>query len=322
VVYLLGDAPCDAAPCTSLVRTADGGRSWRGVPAPRVAIATAAGAPAARPDAVSQVRFADPRDGWAFGGGLWSTHDAAASTASWRKVDVGGAVLDLATDGRTVWALVADCGTDGTCSGARLLRSPVGRDEFHDADRVYVKGRITGARLQLAGGAGTLTVDGDRPALFVLDGDRWRQTARPCPQGGAVVPTAAAPAALVALCPTDPGAGSVTYTTSRSTDLGRTWTAAAGALRVPNGQAEEFAAASAQDLAAAVGSPDLGGGLWVSQDGGRSWAPGPGLPRLTTGWAWVGAAGGGRYLAVPFDPTGALWESRDGGRTWRALAPR
>ena len=33
--WVLGTAPCGSPPCTSVLRTRDGGRSWRGIPAPR-----------------------------------------------------------------------------------------------------------------------------------------------------------------------------------------------------------------------------------------------------------------------------------------------
>ncbi len=33
--WLLGTAPCTVAPCTSIVRTIDSGRTWIGIPAPR-----------------------------------------------------------------------------------------------------------------------------------------------------------------------------------------------------------------------------------------------------------------------------------------------
>src|SRR4051794_21631848 len=33
--WALGTAPCDNRPCTSILRTTDGGKSWVGIPAPR-----------------------------------------------------------------------------------------------------------------------------------------------------------------------------------------------------------------------------------------------------------------------------------------------
>src|SRR5439155_13711178 len=33
--WVLGSAPCASPPCTSIVRTTDGGHTWKGIPAPR-----------------------------------------------------------------------------------------------------------------------------------------------------------------------------------------------------------------------------------------------------------------------------------------------
>ena len=123
------------------------------------------------------------------------------------------------------------------------------------------------------------------------------------------------------MCPQDAGAGSITYVTYRSLDDGTSWARVGPGLRVSNADST-VAAASLDRLAVAVGTPDLRGGLWVSQDGGATWTEPASLPTTQTGWAWVGAAGGGRYLAVPFDPTGSLWVSGTAGRSWTPWALR
>jgi hypothetical protein len=56
--WVLGTAPCAAAPCTSVLRTRDGGRTWSGIPAPRVRLGD--GLPA---EGASELRFADARNG-------------------------------------------------------------------------------------------------------------------------------------------------------------------------------------------------------------------------------------------------------------------
>ena len=40
------------------------------------------------PDSVGSVTFADARNGWLYGPGLWATHNGGAS---WHKVDTHGA---------------------------------------------------------------------------------------------------------------------------------------------------------------------------------------------------------------------------------------
>jgi len=79
--------------CTSLAGTGDGGRSWHGVSAP------VTGAPDGAAG-VSQLRFYDTADGWAFGPGLWATHDGGHT---WSQVSTGGLrVLALETAGADI----------------------------------------------------------------------------------------------------------------------------------------------------------------------------------------------------------------------------
>src|SRR6266704_1702466 len=54
--FVLGTAPCQRTPCTSIVRTRDRGVSWRGLPAPAVPL----GEPGVTGPAVWGIRFATP----------------------------------------------------------------------------------------------------------------------------------------------------------------------------------------------------------------------------------------------------------------------
>src|SRR6516162_2378937 len=75
-----------------LCRTADGGQHWSSVPAPSAPWPYRSSVPgpavSTGPDAVSQIVFADQRDGWAFGPGLWATHDGGTH---WHRVGTPGA---------------------------------------------------------------------------------------------------------------------------------------------------------------------------------------------------------------------------------------
>ncbi len=108
--WLLGSAPCSTPPCTSILRTDDGGRSFVGTPAPRTT-------------KVSQLRFANAADGFAYDSQLWMTDDAGAT---WHQVRLGGAVTELATAGGFAYALVRY----GHKGAGRLERAPLGSDTF------------------------------------------------------------------------------------------------------------------------------------------------------------------------------------------------
>ena len=109
--WLLGSAPCSSPPCTSIVRTDDGGRTFVGTPAPRT-------------DQVSDLRFADTENGFAFGPQLWVTHDAGAN---WHQVQLNGSVSELAISDGYAYAIVRPA--SGSAPG-RLMRTPVASDDW------------------------------------------------------------------------------------------------------------------------------------------------------------------------------------------------
>jgi hypothetical protein len=108
--WLLGSAPCSDPPCTSILRTDNGGASFVGMPAPRTAH-------------VAQLRFANAADGFAFDSQLWVTHDAGAS---WHQIRLGGAVTELAGADGFVYAIVRY----GHKGAGRLERAPLGSDSW------------------------------------------------------------------------------------------------------------------------------------------------------------------------------------------------
>jgi hypothetical protein len=319
ITYLLGYASCRAPSCTTVLRY-DGSR-WRGLAAPVMAVDAAA--PSSRPDTVRDVRFGTPRDGWAYGGALWSTHDGARR---WHRVDAGGAVVDLASDGTTTYAVVVRCaGSAGGCR-ARLRSTPVSRDDWRDVPGVAAYGS-----------SAVLSVSGDTAAVSFLDtteayvrrGGGWHSFPTGCTDSAPRIVAAASSPRLFAFCDL-PGAGNVEYTIQYSDD-GLEWTGiprGADRLRLPDGRFVSFTAASSTLLVAASGGPSAGGAVMVSRDGGRTWSRASGrggLPDLDApqdgGWRYVGASSGTRVVALAAVPHPGYWVSHDGARTWAEIAP-
>jgi Uncharacterized protein related to plant photosystem II stability/assembly factor len=91
---------CASQFCTSVARTDDAGKTWAGVPAPMAG-------PADGASGLSQIRFLDLKNGWAYGPQLDATHTAGQT---WAQVDTGGLrVTALETVGDRVFAVWASC---------------------------------------------------------------------------------------------------------------------------------------------------------------------------------------------------------------------
>jgi hypothetical protein len=110
--WVLGSVPCGDRNCLSVATTTDGGASFRSLPAPGAPFGPGRNAP----PAADQIRFADARDGWAFGPGLYATHDGGWH---WAAIPVPGAVTDLEPGLGQVFAVVTPtdpaCSRTGTC---------------------------------------------------------------------------------------------------------------------------------------------------------------------------------------------------------------
>jgi hypothetical protein len=152
---------CATRYCTSVARTDDAGRTWTGVPAPL----------AGPPDGatgVSQLRFLDLSNGWAFGPGLFVTHTGGRT---WTPVGTGGQrVTDLETVGSRVFALWASCtGTGGAyasgCTAFTLYSAPASGGSW-----APVGAATTGLAGGAAGAAASLALTRSRGYLLAPDG--------------------------------------------------------------------------------------------------------------------------------------------------------
>ncbi|MGB9376264.1 MAG: sialidase family protein [Mycobacteriales bacterium] len=319
VGFLLGDRPCgQSVRCPAMVVTGDGGAAWQGLPEPPAPLANRTSAAPTR-DGISDVRFANPRDGWLFGGGLWATHDGGRHWDHSVLTPSGGdsVVLDLATDGTTSYAVVATCGSDGSCRSYRLYEGSVGSDAWRPVAGSLGAGtaRFIGS-LSVSGGRG-IVIAGS--SLWVRSGSQWRSVSSPpCGStgGASAAAASASDARLVVFCG-EGAAGSRYLTPWVSDDNGAGWRKVAdGSAVTPSGRIT-VAAASAQIFMIASANPDLGGRLLRSSDGGRSFTDAA-APKQPGGWWYVGARSAAWLVAVPAQPDGSLWSSRDAGRTWQA----
>ncbi|MCC7104181.1 MAG: exo-alpha-sialidase, partial [Chloroflexi bacterium] len=101
----------DGSTQVALRRTSDSGKTWEVLPALAPAVAPGPVSQAAAPPAAS-LRFATLNDGWAFGPGLFVTHDGGSR---WSEVQRSGEVIALEVVGRSVWTLQRACVAAAAC---------------------------------------------------------------------------------------------------------------------------------------------------------------------------------------------------------------
>jgi photosystem II stability/assembly factor-like uncharacterized protein len=320
-------AQCDlpAAPaCLLLERTDSGGATWRTAPPP----------PTHGPNGstgVSQVRFLDTRNGWAFGPQLWATHDAGRT---WRRIPTGGLrVTTLETRGQRAFAVWAHCTGTGPafavgCSSFAVHSSPASSDQWAQVpgtstafagpaaaaalvltgttaylfapDGVLISGPLTGAAWQPVDGAAAQV-----PPLPCLPG-----AAQP---GGQPARALLAPDAsydLALLCAGRPAASGQRKAIYFSQDGGLSWHRAGTAPWA--GTAMSLSGSPSGSLVLATSR-----GIETSSDGGATWSAAT-VTAPPGGFAYVGMTTSMQGVAVPVDPAQhAIWFTYDGAVSWR-----
>ena len=310
--WVLGTGTCSGAPCAAIARTVDGGRTWTGVSAPAAAIVPGGDQ---GPPGISRLRFADARDGWAFGPDLWATHDGGAT---WARLTIPGlpadaAIVALESANGKVHAAVLD-GQD-----YRVASSPVGADDFRlSAVRVPVgAGPVPAVQLVVSGAAGWL-IENDRAVVggARLVNGAWVAWQPPCADVvGPAFLAASSPTELAAACDVGLWGTSTGDHLYVSHDGGSTFVESGTAVLLTT--AAQVAAASPSTIV--VGGFDAKGAVLVATfDGGRTWAV---VARLGATIADLGftTAAQGVVITAPADGTASLLMTRDGGRTWRAV---
>jgi photosystem II stability/assembly factor-like uncharacterized protein len=298
--WLLGPGPCPSTgkpPCGSILVTSDGGRHFTTIQAPAAPLVTAAGGTSG----YSQIRFADTHNGFAYGPGLYATHDGGAS---WHSVDVGGTVTDLAISAGQVFATVEPSGGSG-----KLMHAPVSGDAWSAVSAAGdVSGGlyVQGSSIIVQSGAGTGI---DTSVLVSSDGGQ-SFTAHPAPSPGLPCLFAApTPPVVWARCATGMNSG-----VWRSSDGGATFTAVVSTgLSLPN--SAPFAAASAST--AVVGYQQL----YRTTDDGSTWNR-TGPTGIT--WAYLGFTDPTHGVALGFAGQNTtderLYYTTDAGQTYHRVS--
>ena len=310
--WYLGLGTCSTKECAAIAQTVDGGRTWAPVPGPDAPLVRG---PDQGTTGVSGLRFADARNGWAFGPELWATHDGGAT---WTRVTIPGLPADspimaLASASGTVHAAVFD-GTD-----FRVASSPVTADDFR-LSPVHVPvgaGPVPALQLVLSGTVGWL-LENDRTVVggARLANGSWTAWRPPCADVvGPAYLAAAGPTELAVACDVGLWANPAGDHLYLSHDGGSTFVEAA--TGVPLQTAAQIAAASPSVIV--VGGMDATGTVLVGTfDGGRSWAVVARLGAVDISDLGFTTAAQGVVITVPANGYGNLLVTRDGGRTWGA----
>lgn len=327
--FVLGAAGSCGAHCAALVRTENGGASWVGLTAPPARYVPSSETGSATGTAVSEVRFADALDGWAFGPSLFATHDGGRT---WKAIGLGGAVVALETSDDLVDAVVSPCSGGTTCTGSyRLEQAPAGggawrtvlagpSEQAGAADAQYLSLQRASGFVMLGNAYGTRT-----PPFYatgnLADPHGWNAFPNPCAGTGLDLNSFVAPdtRSLYSLCSGDPGAGNtekeVTVTVSgRTRAVGRPPTGGDGGTIT-----------ATPDGVVVIASWSAASMLYRSTDGGSHWSTAAGYGDGGEGLFDLGfttATQGFVVHALPDEAAGVnstFLMTHDAGRTWQAV---
>jgi len=323
---------CATKNCTSLAGTANYGASWYGVSAPL----------APGPDGstgVSQLRFANLADGWAYGPALYAT---THSGWPWFKESTDGQrVIDLevapAQGQASAFAVFGTCSGSGpdyaaNCSSYSLWTSLAGstswRLAYLPAAYQQMKSTTSAAPLLVisSGSPGSDTGYLITPSGVILSGPAYAGSGAmwgkvgtaPCKPGPAdpAARTAASPGAqltngpeLLLACDGLAGSGKATVL-YRSTD-GTSWQSD-GPVPATGTPTSLTSAVTGQAVLATTT------GIWYLAGAGKTWqAAGIRGGAPVGGFTYVGMTTGSQGVAVPADThLGEIYVTSDGGQTW------
>ena len=310
--WMLGSARCltGTGTCGAIVRTTDGGSKFAGIPSPPVSASE-----------VTQLRFANALDGYAFDPQLWETTNGGTS---WARVATPGPVAELEAADGEVYALTCPAGF-AKCQSMDLLRSPVGLREWQ---KVATPVRLGYGAQFAVNGPNLYLFSGNEPPLVLLysadKGATLQKRDDPCTPalGGRVTAAANGAPSIWAVCPTGMMAG-----VTLSANGGRTWHVATPSGEFPNSLG--LAAASSKVALAWPGqeiSNAPPAALDRTTNGGKRYSTVLSLPSSLTVF-WAGFSDPVRAFALieragSAATTTFLYESNDAGATWHRVPVR
>jgi photosystem II stability/assembly factor-like uncharacterized protein len=298
---------CAHAPCTSVLRTTDGGRTWAGIPAPRFRL------DGSRPaGGLIRLRFADASDGFAFGSQLWVTHNGGSS---WYRVrQVPGYITDLEASAGRVYAVSMKFTTSGQQT---VYSTPAARDSWR---------RVRGLPVAKGfGGLGTITLHSTAAWIILQNrlystqtGSGWVRDSVTCPANWRMTSTAAfSSQQITLLCAGDPAMGSTQKALYASHDGGAQFRK----VGTPplGGDSGWLAEPTPRHLFIAT----VSGATWlyVSTDGGRRWRTNVMFGDGGRGWNDFGFTTATQGVAVEGNPVigSRLLMTTNAGRTWHKV---
>jgi len=323
--FLLGSGPCGSNTCTTVLTTTNGGGRWRtmGTIDASMTLEDAAG--------VTQLRFADAQNGWAFEPGLQVTTDGGTSWQSETIPGGGHLVLGMAADAEAAYLLSSPCQLNRLCHQPLTLwrttpgsgvwtQVPVTLPVFFGFNEASLAVKGTVAYVAIP------TIDSQDPDILdvTLDGQTWTTMPDPCSKPdneylASVAPISGTKVGL--LCQSDIGFGQAEKRAFRSMDAGQT-TVAAGQLPL-YGITSQLAAAPNGTLLAAESSI----GSWIYRNTqGRTWTTPEDLGDGGMGWNdpvfttnAIGFVIHGPFALCCAGGPGELWRTTDGGATWSPI---
>jgi hypothetical protein len=314
---------CATQYCTSIARTDDAGKTWAGGPAP------VTGAPNGG-TGVSQIRFLNLKDGWAFGPELFETRDAGQT---WTQVDTSGLrVTDLETVGNRAFAVFASCTGSGADFAADCTSFTLYSAAAAGGAWTPVGAATSGLTDGAASEAASLTLTGSRGFLLAPDGKlyagpvdgsgAWQLVnaiSSSCPVGtpqadgqpsGALLGAVSAKE-LILGCATSTAGGQKKLVFS-SLNGGGSWIGMAVAPTA--GTATSIAASPSVSVVLATDQ-----GIDLLPAGDIRWQAASLTAALPAGgFGYIGMTTDQQGVALPANPAaGTVWFTFDGGKSWR-----